>query len=104
MALSFPRRRGHPKPRHLAAKLHRMNVGRSMSPEQKRKLSDTMKRIGHYPPGRTLWTLAEDEIVRKFPPAVAAEKTGRKLRTVFDRRRALGLADGRRRKSRQAEP
>ena len=42
--------------------------------------------------GGRAWTPEEDELVRALPPAEAAERTGRTLPAVHERRRALGIA------------
>lgn len=47
--------------------------------------------------GALPWTAEDDELVRTLPPAEAARRTGHPLRSVYRRRRALGLPDGRRR-------
>jgi hypothetical protein len=43
------------------------------------------------------WKPAEDQLVRTLPGAEAAARAGRTLQAVRDRRRNLGLPDGRRR-------
>ena len=45
-------------------------------------------RRGH---GWVPWTPAEDELVRTLPPAEAAERTGRTLPAVYQRRHHLGV-------------
>ena len=45
-------------------------------------------RRGH---GWVPWTPAEDELVRTLPPAEAAERTGRTLPAVYQRRHDLGV-------------
>jgi len=42
------------------------------------------------------WAAAEDTLVRTLPAKEVAQKTGRTLRAVYDRRRGLGMPDGRR--------
>jgi hypothetical protein len=37
------------------------------------------------------WTEAEDELVRTLPPAEAAQRTGRAINAVYDRRSQLRL-------------
>jgi hypothetical protein len=41
--------------------------------------------------GWVSWTPAEDELVRTLPPAEAAERTGRTLPAVYQRRHHLGV-------------
>jgi hypothetical protein len=47
--------------------------------------------------GPTAWTAAEDDLLRRLPPAEVARRTGRTLVAVFARRSRLRLPDGRRR-------
>jgi hypothetical protein len=35
------------------------------------------------------WTEAEDELVRTLPPAEAAQRTGRPIKAVWERRKRL---------------
>jgi transcriptional regulator with XRE-family HTH domain len=41
------------------------------------------------------WAAAEDELVRTRPPAEVAERTGRRLKAVYERRQVLRVPDGR---------
>jgi hypothetical protein len=75
------------------------NRGRPLSPETRRKMSAAHKARGTLVPGTRLWTAEEDELVRTLPPAEAARRTGRTPHAVTDRRRLLGVPDGRRRSS-----
>ena len=91
-------RRGKPRPRHVIEALREANLGRPLSEETKRKMSDAHKRIGTRPPkaGRA-WTPEEDDLVSTLPAAEVAARTGRTLTAVYERRRDLKLPDGRRR-------
>jgi hypothetical protein len=60
-------------------------------------MSEAHKRRGTLVPGTRLWTPEEDELVRTLPRNEAAWRTGRTLQAVTDRRRRLGLPDGRHR-------
>ncbi len=88
--------KGRKKPPHISAMLSRVHRGKTITPEQRQKISAALKRNGVHPPTVTLWTAREDEIVRKNPPAVAAKMTGRTLGAVYARSRVLGLPDYRR--------
>jgi len=89
-------KKGKPRPAHVGEVLAASLTGRPLSEEHRRKLSAAHRRRGTRPPkaGRP-WTAAEDELVRSLPPPEAAEKTGRPLSAVYDRRRKLKLPDGR---------
>ena len=59
--------------------------------------------------GREQWSAEEDDLLRALPPAEAAARIGRTLYAVHDRRRVLGLTDGRARfrkdrRGRRAQP
>ena len=92
-------RKGKPRPAHVLKILARGRKRRN-SPEARRKHSDTNKRRGVIPPaaGRA-WTAEEDELVKALSVAEVAKATGRTLSAVYGRRSALGLPDGRARKT-----
>jgi hypothetical protein len=71
--------------------------GKPLGEEVQRKMSAARKARGTLVPGTRLWTAEEDELVRTLPRGEAARRTGRTLAAVTDRRRLLGLPDGRRR-------
>jgi hypothetical protein len=48
-------------------------------------------------PGTIPWTAEEDELVRALPAEEVAQRTGRSLMGVYQRRYRLGVPDGRRR-------
>jgi len=85
-------RLGKPRPPHVIAALRNANIGRRLSAEHRRKMSEVHKRRGTRPPwiGKA-WTAWEDEALRTLSPAVAAKKTGRSLYAVWSRRHDLGL-------------
>jgi hypothetical protein len=93
--ISAARRERPPSPKVLQA-LHEGNRGRHHSKATRRKMSVSHKRRGTRPPHGRAWTPAEDALVRSFAPSEAASRTGRTLRSVIYRRRALNLPDGRR--------
>jgi hypothetical protein len=45
--------------------------------------------------GGRAWTPVEDELLRALAPAEAARRTGRSLKSVYDRRHVLGVAPAR---------
>jgi hypothetical protein len=49
------------------------------------------------PDGPNAWTAEEDELLRRLSPAEAARRTGRDLRSVYQRRHRLRLPDARKR-------
>jgi hypothetical protein len=51
--------------------------------------------LGTPNPAGNRWSAAEDALVRKLLPRAAAARTGRSLKAVYERRRALALPDGR---------
>jgi hypothetical protein len=73
--------RGLPGGDSLAKLLDRRRRGQPMVPPRRR--------------GRS-WLSEEDELVRTLPPQEAAERTGRTLRAVYERRNVLRMPDGRR--------
>jgi hypothetical protein len=52
-------------------------------------------RLGIPLPDRNRWSAGEDDLVRRLLPKVAAARTGRSLKAVYERRRALRLPDRR---------
>jgi hypothetical protein len=97
-------RRGRPCPRHVVEAMRAANLGRPLSAETRRKMSEAHRRLGTRPPkaGRP-WTPEEDGLITgELPPMEVAVRTGRTLSTVYQRRGVLGLPDGRRRG--RAEP
>jgi len=85
-------RLGKPRPPHVIAALRKANIGRPLSAEHRRKMSQVHKQRGTRPPwiGKA-WAMWEDEALRTLPPAAAAKKTGRSLHAVWSRRHLLGL-------------
>jgi hypothetical protein len=95
-------RRGKPRPRHVIEAMRKATIGRKLTPDHRRKLSEAQKRRGARPPaaGRS-WASWEHELLLALPPADVAKQTGRTLRAVFLRRHKLGLPDRRARAERQ---
>jgi hypothetical protein len=90
-------KRGKPRPAHVVEAIVRANQARKVSAETRRKMSEAHRRRGTRPPkAGPAWTSEEDELVRTLPPAEVAQRTGRSLGAVYDRRRTLRLPDGRR--------
>ena len=92
-------RRGKPRPPHVIEAVRRAHLGSKTSPETRRKMSETHRRLGTRPPkaGRA-WTATEDALLRQLPALAVAQQTGRTLKAVYKRRIKLGVPDGRRRK------
>jgi hypothetical protein len=67
--------------------------------ESRRKMSEAHRRRGTLVPGTVVWAPAEDALVKSFPAAEAARRTGRTLVAVWQRRRVLGVPDGRRKEN-----
>ena len=95
-------RRGKPRPKHVLEALRKSHLGKPLSAETRRKMSDAHKRRGTYPPAAGKpWAPWEDRLVRTLSPAKSAARTGRTLFAVSSRRHKLGLPDGRRRRERR---
>jgi hypothetical protein len=78
-------RRGRPSPRHVVEALRAANLGRSLSAETRRKMSEAHRRRGTRPPraGRP-WTVAEDALLTAGLSAVeVAARTRRTLGAVY---------------------
>ncbi len=94
-------KRGKPRPARVPEALRRANRGRRLPEETRQKMSEAQRRRGTRPSaaGRP-WTVEEDELLRSLPAREAAERTGRTLTAVYNRRIDLGIPDGRRREHR----
>jgi hypothetical protein len=89
-------KRGKARPAHVTEALRAARLGEPLPAETRRKMSAAHKRRGTRPPkAGSPWTPEEDELVRTLPPVEVAERTGRSLAAVYDRRRVLRLPDGR---------
>jgi hypothetical protein len=90
---------GKPRPSHVGEAVAAAHRGTKHTEETRRKMSASHKRRGTRPPkaGRP-WTAEEDRLARRLPAAEVARRTGRTLQAVYDRRRVLGVPDGRRRR------
>lgn len=95
-------KRGKPRPAHVIEALRQANLGRPLSAETRRKMSEAHKRRRSWPPaaGRP-WTPEEDELVRTLRIADAAKQTGRTVSAVKGRRNKLRVPDGRTKAERQ---
>ena len=92
-------RRGKPRPPHVIEAMAAGRRGKPHDAESRRKMSESPKRRGTRPPkAGSPWTAEEDELLPQLPAVEVARRTGRSLQAVYDRRRVLGLPDGRRRK------
>ena len=92
--------RGQPRPGGMMEALAEANRGRRLSAATRRKMSEAHRRRGTRPPaaGR-VWTAKEDRLLRTLPAKKVAQRTGRGLTAVYNRRIDLGLPDGRRREN-----
>jgi hypothetical protein len=93
-------RQGKPRRDGMMEALAEANRGRALDEETRRKMSEAHRRRGTWPPaaGRS-WTAEEDELVRNLPAKEVAERTGRTLAAVYERRIDLRMPDGRRREN-----
>jgi hypothetical protein len=89
-------KRGKPRPPEVVEAVRRARLGKNLSEETRRRMSEAHRRRGTRPPkAGSPWSAAEDELVRTLPASEAARRTGRTLVAVWARRRQLGLPDGR---------
>ena len=67
-------KRGKPRPRHVIEAMRRANRGRKLSAEHLAKLSAAQRKRGTWPPaaGRP-WTVWEDRLLGRLPPAAVAK-------------------------------
>ncbi len=84
-------KRDKPRPAGIIEALAEANRGRPLSEERRRKMSEAHKRRWTRPPaaGRP-WNVEEDELLRNLPARDVAERTGRTLTAVYNRRVDLG--------------
>jgi len=86
-------RRGKPRPPEVIEALRKANIGRPLSAEHRRKMSEVHKQRGIRPPWlNKSWAEWEDRLLRSLAPAEAARRTRRTLSAVFHRRSKLGIA------------
>jgi len=89
-------KRGKKLPKHLVAAMAQRQLGKTASPDTRKKMSKTHKALGTRPPWlKPAWQPWEDELVRTLSTADAAGQTGRTISAVRNRRHALGVPDGR---------
>lgn len=86
-------RRGKSRPRHVIEAMRTANLGRPLSADRRRKMSEAHKQRGTRPPAAGVpWTVQEDALVRlKLSAKEIAKRTGRTLSAVWSRRRVLGV-------------
>ena len=89
-------KRGKPRPAHVVTAVAAAHRGTRHSAEVRRTMSEAQCCRGARPPraGRP-WTAEEDALVKALPAKDAGRRTGRTLGAVYDRRRVLGMPDGR---------
>lgn len=89
-------RTGKRRPLGLMAALHKRNRGRRTPDSSRAKISDAHRRLGTRPPWlNPPWSALDDELVRTLPAKAAAERTGRTLSAIYNRRNVLQVPDGR---------
>ena len=94
--------RGKKMDRRVVEALAAQRWGTRHREESRRKMSEAHRRRGTLVPGTVVWTEREDALVRSLPAAEAARRTGRTLVAVWQRRRVLGVPDGRRKENKRA--
>jgi len=88
--------RGKPRPPHVVEALRRASTGRKVSARTRAKLAAAMhKRAKSFIPNGRIWTAKEDELIRTRPAPQVARRTGRTIRSVYQRRARLNVPDGR---------
>ncbi len=91
-------KRGKPRPPHVIEALRQSHLGKPLSKAARKRLSQAHRKRGTRPPWlNPAWTAEEDEAVRTLPAKEAAQKTGRSIGAVYNRRSVLRVPDGRRR-------
>jgi hypothetical protein len=93
--------RGRKVDRRVVEALAAQRRGTRHTEESRRRMSETHHRRGTLVPGTQVWTAEEDALVRSLPAAEAARRTGRTPVAVWQRRRVLGLPDGRRKENKR---
>jgi hypothetical protein len=91
--------RGKKVDRRVVEALAAQRRGTRHREESRRRMSEAHRWRGTLVPGTVVWAPEEDALVRSLPAAVAARRTGRSLVAVWQRRRVLGLPDGRRKEN-----
>jgi hypothetical protein len=89
-------RRGKPRPPHVVAAMVAGRTGKPHTEEIRRKMSEAHRRGTRPPKAGRAWTPEEDELARTLPTKEAADRTGRTVVAVEDRRRVLAGKKGRR--------
>ena len=89
-------KQGKKRPRHVIEAMRKANLGRPLSEETRRKMSEAHRKRGTRPPWlNDPWTAEEDALVWKYPIAEVVRRTGRTEYAIKARRRILGVPDGR---------
>jgi hypothetical protein len=83
--------RGKPKPPHMMEELRRSNLGRKLSAETRRKMSEAYRRHGAKPPIGRLWEPWELTLLGTAPDEMVAERTERSASAVQKKRSVLGI-------------
>ncbi len=89
-------KRGKKRPANVVAGMRARMLGKTLSDDTRRKMSEVHRRRGTRPPkAGPAWSAEEDALVRTLPAAEVAKRTRRSLAAVYSRRSELGVNDGR---------
>lgn len=88
--------KGKKQPARMAAILRKAHLGKRHSEAARAKMSDAHRKRGTRPSwiGEP-WTKKEDALLRRYSAKEVANRTGRSLSAVYQRRYLLGLTNGR---------
>jgi hypothetical protein len=90
-------RRGKPRSPEVVATMRSRMLGTHPADSTRAKMSEAHRKRGTRPPWiNPPWSAQDDEFVRTIPAKAAAERTGRTLSAVYNRRNVLQVPDGRR--------
>ncbi len=95
-------KRGKPLPAIVLEKARRANLGRPLSDEHRRKMSEAHRRRGTVPPAMSgrLWTPEEEALLGTMPDEEVARRTDRSLGAVRSHRALLNIDGFHRRRER----
>ena len=89
---------GKPRSAGAVAAMRKRMMGNRPSESTRAKMSESHRKRGTRPPlAGPPWSAQDDELIRTLPAKAAAERTGRTLAAVYNRRNVLRLPDARRR-------
>ena len=83
-------RKGKPRSPEVVAAMSRRMKGSRLTESTRAKMSEAHLKRGTRPPAAgPAWSAEDDELIRTLPPKAAAERTGRTLVAVYQRRNML---------------